>query len=340
MLAEAATSVLVVDDELGVRDLLTRWLETTGVSVTTAGNAEEALGHLASLTPAVAVCDIRMPGRDGLWLAARIRQQCPETAVIMATGVQDIGPAIQSLRQGVIDYLTKPFGRARLQEAVSRGIEWHRAACDARRWRETLEEELYRRWERLAVAIARLRVDSDESIDAMLSIVTLDDRDAYQHAHRVAATATRIGRAFGMEDAALKTLGRAALLHDVGKLVLPDAILKKPAPLTPDERALVRRHPQIGSDLIAGVPSLSAAAAIVAEVHERVDGYGYPRGIGADALSLSARIIAVADAFDTMTHPRVFRDALSAGEALLELERCSHAQFDAEVVDRFRRLDD
>ncbi len=339
MLDEAA-SVLVVDDELGVRDLLTRWLENIGVSVMTAGNAEEALGHLASLTPAVAVCDIRMPGKDGLWLAARIRQQCPETAVIMATGMQDIGPAVQSLRQGVIDYLTKPFGRARLQEAVSRGIEWHRAACDARRWRETLEEELHRRWERLADAITRLRVDSDESLDAMLSIITLDDRDAYEHARRVAAGAARLGRAFAMDDGALATLERAALLHDVGKLALPDAVVRKPAPLTSDERALVRRHPQLGSDLISGVPFLTAAAAIVAEVHERVDGYGYPRGISAESLSLSARIIAVVDTFDTMTHARVFRDAVPAGEALQELERGSHAQFDADVVDRFRRLVD
>lgn len=338
MLVEAAASVLIVDDELGVRDLLTRWLENLGVSVQTAGTAEEALGCLASVTPAVAVCDIRMPGKDGLWLAARIRQQCPETAVIMASGVQDIGPAIQSLRQGVIDYLTKPFGRVRLQEAVSRGIEWHRAACDARRWRETLEEELYTRWERLSRAITTLGIDSDDSLDAMLSIVMLDDREAYLHARRVAAAATRLGRAFGMDGDALKTLERAALLHDVGKLAMPDAVLRKPAPLTADERTLIRRHPQIGSDLVAGVPFLVAASAIVAEVHERVDGHGYPRGVTIDTLSLSARIIAVADAFDTMTHPRVFRDAMSAGDALLELERCVNAQFDAEVVERFRLI--
>src|SRR5574342_229580 len=120
-------SVLIVDDENGVRDLLARWLESGGYSVMTAGSAEEALGRLEISPPAVALCDIRMPGRDGLWLAERIRQSYPETAVIMATGVQEVGPAVKTLRQGVIDYLTKPFGRDRLQEAVTKGLEWHQS---------------------------------------------------------------------------------------------------------------------------------------------------------------------------------------------------------------------
>ena len=116
-----ARRVLIVDDENTVRELMRRWLEAGGYSVTAAATAEEALGRLEmDAPPAVALCDIRMPGHDGLWLAERIRQRYPETAVIMATGVQDVGPAVESLRNGVIDYLTKPFGRDRLGEAVSR----------------------------------------------------------------------------------------------------------------------------------------------------------------------------------------------------------------------------
>ena len=108
----------------------------------TAANADEALSQVARRAPAVALCDIRMPGHDGLWLAQQIRHDAPETAVIMATGVQDVGSAVPSLRQGVIDYLTKPFGRDRLRESVMRGIEWHKAARESRRWRETLEGEV------------------------------------------------------------------------------------------------------------------------------------------------------------------------------------------------------
>ena len=127
-------SVLVVDDEIGVRELMARWLASGGYDVRTAANADEALQRVSADAPAVALCDIRMPGHDGLWLAQNIRQSAPETAVIMATGVQDVTSAVTSLRQGVIDYLTKPFGRERFRDAVVRGVEWHRTARDTRRW--------------------------------------------------------------------------------------------------------------------------------------------------------------------------------------------------------------
>src|SRR2546421_7003538 len=125
-------AVRVGDDELGVGDLRSRWLIAGGYDVRTAANADEALSRLHETPPAVALCDIRMPGHDGLWLAQQIRQEWPETAVIMATGVQDVGSAIASLRQGGIEYLTKPFGRDRLREAVFRGLGLHRAARPAR----------------------------------------------------------------------------------------------------------------------------------------------------------------------------------------------------------------
>lgn len=337
--AARARSVLIVDDENGVRDLMTRWLEAGGYSVMAAANAEEALGRLESSSPpAVALCDIRMPGHDGLWLAERIRQRYPETAVIMATGVQDVGPAVESLRQGVIDYLTKPFGRDRLREAVLRGLEWHRSAWDVRRWRESLEQELEIRRVRLSDAISALKIDSDEALDTMLAMLTLSDRDAYSHAYRVAALSLSMGRVLGLEEEELVRLERGALLHDIGKLAMPEAIMRKPAPLTPEELTLVRRHPTIAADLIAGVPYLASAADIIRDAHERMDGLGYPRGVKATDVSLGARIVSLADSYDTMTRARVFRDAVPPGDAVLELARCAGTQFDPRVLDAFRRV--
>jgi response regulator RpfG family c-di-GMP phosphodiesterase len=333
-----APSVLIVDDENGVRDLLARWLESGGYSVMTAGSAEEALGRLEVSPPAVALCDIRMPGRDGLWLAERIRQSYPETAVIMATGVQEVGPAVKTLRQGVIDYLTKPFGRDRLQEAVTRGLEWHQSAWDARRWRESLEQEMAIRRARLNDAVTAVAVDNDDTLDSMMSMLTLADREAYAHGYRVAALAVSVARTLGLPEEAFATIERGALLHDVGKLAVPEAILRKPAPLTVEELLLVRCHPSIGSELIAQVPYLQSAVPIVRDAHERMDGLGYPRGVHASEVSIGARIVCVADAYDTMTRPRVFRDALSPADALLELQRCSGTQFDPLVVDAFRRV--
>jgi putative nucleotidyltransferase with HDIG domain len=331
-------SVLVVDDEVGVRELIARWLVGGGYDVSTASGAEEALNRVRDTAPAVAVCDIRMPGRDGLWLAQQIRQDAPETAVIMATGVQDVGSAVTSLRQGVIDYLTKPFGRDRLRESVLRGIEWHKAARESRRWRETLDGEVDIRRRRLSDALGSLTIDSDTALDGLLAALTLGDHDAYAHAYRVAALAASVGRALQLSEEDMAALERAALLHDIGKLAMPEAVLRKPAPLTLEEQQLIRQHPQIASDLIAAVPYLEPAAELVRDAQERVDGLGYPNGTRASDVAIGARIISVADAFDAMTRPRVFRDAITPGEALLELERCSGTQFDAAIVTTFKRV--
>lgn len=335
---EAAPAVLVVDDEVGVRELLCRWLQSGGYYVTSAGSAEDALTAIGQEPVAVALCDIRMPGHDGLWLAERLRQRHPETAVIMATGVQDVGAAVHSLRHGVVDYLTKPFGRDRLREAVWRGVEWHRAARDSRRWRQSLEQEVEARRQKLARAVRSIHVDSDEALDAMLSMLTIADRDAYAHAYRVAAVSVSIGRALGLSEADLGTLERGALLHDLGKLVMPDALLRKPAPLTAEETALIRQHPSLGSDLIRDVPYLADAAAVIRDAQERLDGLGYPQGLRGDDVWVGARIVAVADAYDAMTRPRVFRDAITPSEAFLELERCSGTQFDPRVVAALREV--
>ncbi|MGB2714310.1 MAG: HD domain-containing phosphohydrolase [Vicinamibacterales bacterium] len=334
----ADRSVLVVDDENGIRDLMSRWLQSGGYTVASAADADQAINLIENRPPAVALCDIRMPGHDGLWLADRIRHEHPETAVIMATGVLDVDAAVESLRQGVVDYLTKPLDRERVRDAVVRGYDWHVAAVDSRRWRESLESDMRTRHARLADAIASLHIDSDTALDGMLSMLTMSNPEAYAHAYRVAALAASMARVLGVPDQEIATIERGALLHDLGKLAMPEAVLRKPAPLTVDEQSLIRLHPRLGSELIRHVPYLTGASIVVRDAHERLDGLGYPRGVRSDTLSLGSRIVTVADAFDTMTRPRVFRDALTPEEALTELQRCSGTQFDQRVVAALTRI--
>jgi response regulator RpfG family c-di-GMP phosphodiesterase len=332
---DSTRSVLIVDDEPGVRHLMRRWLVSRGYVVSVASGADQALERLAATPTAVALCDLRMPGHDGLWLADQLRRQHPDTAVIIATGLNDVGAAVESLRQGVIDYLTKPFERDRLCEAVSRAVEWHRSACDSRRWRERLEDEMQARRAHLEDIIASQFVDSDDDLDVLLATLTATNPEAYAHAYRVAALSATVGRALQLPDAERVTLERAALLHDLGKLAMPEAVLRKPAPLTVEEQRLIRLHPRIGCELIAHVPYLVSAATVVRDAYERVDGLGYPTGSRGDEVGLPARIVAVADAYDTMTRARVFRDAISPAAALAELERCRGTQFDIRAVDAF-----
>ena len=337
---DSSPCVLVVDDESGVRELMCRWLRAVGFSVKAASSAQDALDAIEKRPPAVALCDISMPGRDGLWLAERIRTASPDTAIIMATALPDLDPAISSLRRGVVDYLTKPFGRDRLQEAVSRGIEWHRTSRETRQWRDALERELHDRHARLAAALGAMRITSDEALDEMLSTLTLrgGDRDAYAHAYRVAALATGVARSMDIAESEVAVIERGALLHDFGKLAMPDALLRKPAPLTMHEQELIRMHPAIASSLLGRIAYLADAAEVVRDAHERPDGRGFPQGSRGDSVWVGARIVTVADAFDTMTRPRVFRQALTPSEALDELDLGRGTQFDRRVVEVFKRI--
>ena len=325
-------AILIVDDEDGIRDVLVRWLTSSGYAATSARSADEALARLAANPVAAVLCDIRMPGHDGLWLAAKIRQRFPETAVIMSSGVHDADAATECARQGVVDYLVKPFGRDRLRDAVSRAVEWHATAWDARRWRETLLREMDTRKASLWDHIHRDPVANDEQLDALLRSLPGRTAEVRDHAKRVAGLASAIARALGRSDEEIRELRRASLLHELGKHAVPDAVLKKPAPLTAEEQALVRLVPHLTAEMLTGVPFLAAAAAIVRDVAERMDAQGYPRGIRAEGVQLASRILAVADAYDTMTHARVYRDPIPPQEARLELERCAGSQFDPAVV--------
>ena len=186
----------------------------------------------------------------------------------------------------------------------------------------------------LEMVIASQFVDSDDDLDVLLATLTATNPEAYAHAHRVAALSATIARALDLGAPDVATVERGALLHDVGKLAMPEAVLRKPAPLTVEEQRLIRLHPRIGHELIEHVPrTWSHAADVVRDAQERVDGLGYPRGSREDEVCLGARIVAVADAYDTMTRARVFRDAMTRAAALAELQRCSGTQFDPRVVD-------
>ncbi len=235
---------------------------------------------------------------------------------------------IDSLRQG---YGSSAEASAQAEDA-SRAIEGYRSAYDARRWCERLEGELRERCARLAAIIASQHIDSDEALDILLATLTATNPDAYIHAHRVATLSATLAGVLGLTAAETATVQRGGLLHDLGKLTMPDALLRKPAPLTVEEQRLIRTHPSIGSGLIAHVPYLGAAAMVVRDAHERIDGLGYPHGKRGDEVWIGARIVTVVDAYDAMTHPRVFRDPVTPEAALAELHRCSGTQFDARVV--------
>jgi response regulator RpfG family c-di-GMP phosphodiesterase len=326
-------SVLVVDDDHTLRSVLSSWVHSFGYEVHQAENAAEALDTLATIPADVALCDIHMPGHDGVWLASQIRERHPRTAIIMATAARDMELAISTLRTDVVDYLLKPFDHARLLEAVRLGIDWHQASIASEEMQESLEHRLRTRRADVAATLAGAQENIEDALEGLISMLSLHERDGREHATRVSRLASALGDELGISGPALVDIERGALLHDIGKIDMPAALLYKPAPLDDAEWAVMRTHPQVGYDLLSKVPTLRGAARIVLASHEAYDGSGYPRSLAGEAIPIGARILAVSDSFDSMTRPHTQRPAMSPAHAAEEIGRCSGTQFDPRVVD-------
>lgn len=327
-------SVLVVDDDRDLRSTVSSWIDSSGYRVTEAGTADEALDVMDESPPDIALCDVSMAGRDGVWLVWRIRERYPQTAVILATATRDCETAVSSLRNDVVDYLLKPFDRARVLEAISLGTDWHAAAAGAEDLHQALQDRLRSRRAALAAALAEAQTTHMAAVDGLISMLQLHERDGRGHATRVARLTLALADELGpYSDGQLFALEQGALLHDIGKLDVPRDILMKSAPLDDNEWRVMRTHPQLGYDLLSRLPGLAGAAQIVLAHHEAFDGSGYPRGLKGEQIPLAARILATADAYDSMTHPHTQRPPMPPALAVSEVERCSGSQFDPQVTE-------
>ena len=223
-------SVLLVDDDATLRGVVRSWVDEMGFRTREADTAEHALDTLREEPVGIAVCDVNMPGRSGVWLASQIRQLFPDTAVIMATAARDIETAVASLRNQVVDYLLKPFDRERLTEALALGRDWHNAAAAQEELHHTLQDRLRSRRAAVAAALAQAQDTPEDALEGLMAILQLHERDGRGHATRVARLAVSMADELGFTDDRLATLEYGALLHDIGKLDMPASILSKPAP--------------------------------------------------------------------------------------------------------------
>jgi len=321
--------VLIVDDEAPVRRLMRRFVEAGGSEAIEAKDAEQALALMAGTGgAAVALCDLRMPGRDGLWLAGQLRGLHPHTAVVMITAVHEFDAAVMSLQSGAVDYVAKPFTQERLHEALERGLRANASRCELAALQQELEDSL----ETVARALSDTELNGSTSIDAILAMMEARDPGAASHAHRVARRSVNLALALHVEEPLVSDIERAALLHDVGRLAMPDRVLSASAEsLSPGERRLLRGHPLHGRTMVMAVPFLSAASEIAVAVHERLDGSGFPLGLRGPEIPFESRIVAVAHAYDELTSDAA-RPALPAAAALEILGATHAAEFDQIVV--------
>ncbi|MET0626485.1 MAG: HD domain-containing phosphohydrolase [Pyrinomonadaceae bacterium] len=329
--------ILIVDDEREVRGVLVNLL-CDDYECVEAVSAEDALAKFQAGRFDLVISDIMMGGMSGLELIPRLLAKAPDAVVIMASGLQTIESAVEAMRVGAFDYILKPFNLVNLENAVRRAIEHSDLRVAKRLYERHLEELVRRRTAELDGALRSLEDAYRSTLKALNAALEARDSETHGHSERVVSFSLRLGRELGLGDEQMSALEFGALLHDIGKIGVPDAILRKPAKLTEDEWRVMRRHPLHGQQILEGIEFLEGAARVVAQHHEHWDGSGYPLGLRGDAIDLNARIFAVADAFDAITSDRVYRKGKSYLAAANELAEWAGRQFDPSVVDAFHRV--
>jgi putative nucleotidyltransferase with HDIG domain len=256
---------------------------------------------------------------------------------IVLTGYATKESAVASLRRGAFEFIEKPILREELLAVVDRALDHRRLRMENERYRLRLEEMVRQKSAALVEALEQVKHSYDFTLQVLAGLLDAREHNTGQHSVRVREMAITMGEALNMTEEGLSKLGQGALLHDIGKIAVPDAILIKPGPLTDEEWKIMKTHPEVGYNILKTSPYLADVAELIYSHQERFDGTGYPRRLKGEAIPLGARIFAVVDAYDAMRSDRAYRPAMSVVQAVEEIRRCSGTQFDPGVVNAFMR---
>lgn len=332
----AKPRILIVDDEAPIRALLGEHLQQAGYEVQLAANGAKALESLTSGDFDLVLSDVRMPGMNGLELLAGILRLHPQACVLMLTACEDLALAVGAMRIGALDYILKPFRLAEITVSVQQALQRRRSQIEQTRRLRVLEETVNNRTEELRRTLDRLRDASENTLEALVAALDAREHETQAHSKRVSEYTLFLAREMGVETSQLEIIRRGAMLHDIGKIGIPDKILLKPGELTSEEWIEMQKHPQIGYCILEGIDALMPASDVVLSHHERYDGTGYPRKLRGEEIPVGARIFSVTDTLDVMTSDRPYRKAMPYEQARVEIARFAGAQFDPEVVKCFQ----
>ncbi|HEX2191490.1 MAG TPA: HD domain-containing phosphohydrolase [Longimicrobiaceae bacterium] len=325
--------ILIVDDEPNLRVLLRRALSGGEYELFEAPDGETAWQILRTAGADLVLSDLLMPGMRGTELLRLAKDHDDAVGFIILTGVGTMENAIEALRLQADDYLLKPFNLDEVTLAVERALRHRRLVLENRYYQGHLESRVAEQAQQIETLF----------VDALMTIASaVEARDGYTggHIERVTRYAVSTGRVLGIGDETLGHLWVAGLLHDLGKVAIPDQILGKPGRLTAEEYGIMQQHPSIGAAILERSPYLRPALPGVLHHHERWDGAGYPSGLRGEEISLEGRILAVADTYDAIVTTRPYREERPPEVAVEEIRRCSGSQFDPQVVDAFLRAHD
>jgi len=324
-----AEPVVVVDDDAAVLKSLQASLTRAGYDTRCFNSPADALVAIRERPPKVMVTDHDMPGMTGIQLAEQALEIHPEMKVLLVTGAGDEGTATRALRMGFLDYLTKPFELADLHRAVQKALLAYASdeyAVEMDRW---LRDEVHRQ----TSLVHEVTIGTIESL-----LAALEARSPYfrGHSQSVAVSAAGIARELGLDEDVVKEVRTAGLLHDVGMIAVPDAVVNKPSDLSREEYALIKQHCAKGAEILTPMAHLGETITYVMEHHERFDGSGYPTGKKGSAISLGGQIVGLAETWTALTEKRPYRDGMAPMEAMATLSGAVGVWYSRELVEALR----
>lgn len=333
-------TILIADDEQDIRELLGDFMESEGYKCLLAEDAFKAQDILEKENDIdIIMSDIRMPGKSGLEFLEYIKKKDSDIIVIMISAVKDIESAIAAISKGAHDYISKPFKLNEVIMVANKAMEKRRLILENRAYQLELEHKVEERTIELRNALDELDNTYKFTLRALVTALDTRDEETQGHSLRVVRYTMKLAKIMNITDEEeLKNIELGALLHDIGKIGIPDAILRKPGKLTPEEWKIMETHPQLGNQILNKIKFLEKPSIIVLHHHEKYNGTGYPDKLKEMEIPLGARIFGVADTVDAMTSDRPYRKALSFEIAKEELEKFSGTQFDPVVVKAFNEL--
>ncbi|MBC8318198.1 MAG: response regulator [Desulfobulbaceae bacterium] len=334
--------ILIADDDALVRDAVVKILELFGYQITAVPGGREALEILSDEYDAI-ILDINMPGMNGFETIQAITKRGLDIPVLFLTGAGTMEYAVKAISLGAYDFIAKPIDDIDLFEVkIKRAIEKRMFLIKEKSYKKNLEKEVKLKTKELAEKNILLEQYSHHlEVSTVNTIITLntalEEKDQYTagHTRRVTEYSQMICRAMDLSQAEISVVTRACQLHDIGKLVIDVSCIQKPGPLTDEEWTLVKKHPEVGENIIRPLSFLSREGTIVRHHHERLDGKGYPDGIYGDDIDLLTKIVTVADSYDAMTSKRAYKVNMAKEDAIEEMRKHCNTQFDPRVVETF-----
>ncbi len=322
--------ILVVDDESQVSDIIAQCLAMEGFRCDTADCAETALSLCERNDYNLIISDIMMPGKSGIELLGLIRQMYPDVAIIMVTAVDDRATAVNALHLGAYGYVIKPFDLNEIVIGVVNALERRRLSMQSREYERRLENDVRQR-------TADIQRREEEICLRLAAACGYRDLETGSHNRRLGLYSAVLARELGWPGQSQDEIRISIAMHDIGKIGLPDNILRKPARLTDEEFAVIKTHTVIGARMLKGsdFSLLNMAHSIALSHHEKWDGSGYPYGLSGEEIPQPARICSVLDVYDALVHKRIYRPAMPEEAALSIMTASRGSHFDPEIFDCF-----